>query len=50
MDGIECLSQPQLFDMSKADKVFGLKCGTMMEVAKDMIIDDFKARGWQDRK
>jgi hypothetical protein len=44
-DGAKPETRPQPIDVSKADKVFGIKYRSMADTAKDML-DDFKAKGW----
>jgi hypothetical protein len=39
------VTRSSVIDVSKADKVFGIKYRSMGETAGDML-DDFKAKGW----
>ena len=46
-DGVKNVTRASILDVSKADKVFGIKYRSMEETAKDML-DDFKAKGWME--
>ena len=45
VDGVKKVIRRPIVDVSKTDKVFGIKYRSMDETAKDML-DDFRVKGW----